>query len=111
MTANLIDVTADFFRANTPSTALLMVGGPAGLAWAYSSLALAGWLKQGRKLKTGYTRKVFHFLIFMSVVAIHTIWGTPTVCLFGGMTTMMIFYTTMQIVPTFLATLSLRGSP
>ena len=49
-------------------------------------------MKRHKGLKTGYTRKIFHFLIFMSVAVIHRIWGTPVVCLFGGMTTLVVFY-------------------
>ena len=96
MSASLIGITADFFRANIPSAALLMAGGPAGLAWAYACLAFAGWLKRAKSLRTGYTRKVFHFLIFTSVVAIHSAWGTPAVCLFGGMATMVIIYAILR---------------
>jgi phytol kinase len=43
-------------------------------------------------MKTGYTRKVFHFLIFGSVALIQWLWGTQIVCLFGGMTTLVVFY-------------------
>lgn len=53
---------------------------------------LAGFLKMRLRWKTGYTRKVFHFLIFGTVVIVHWIWGTPGVCLFGGMTTLVIAY-------------------
>ncbi len=62
------------------------------LLWAVVCLALCGCLKTRGNWRTGYTRKVFHFLIFGSVVAVHGIWGTPGVCLFGGMTTLAIAY-------------------
>ncbi|MHC4945320.1 MAG: hypothetical protein ACYTG7_20080 [Planctomycetota bacterium] len=81
-----------FFVDNFPDVTTLALGGPAGLLWAYSCLYLSGCLKKHRGLKTGYTRKTFHFLIFMSVVAIQSIFGTPGVCLFGGMTSLVIFY-------------------
>lgn len=69
-----------------------MIGGPLGLLWSYVCLYLAGYLKKHTGLKTGYTRKVFHFLIFTSVVIIQLIWGTPIVCLFGGMCSLIILY-------------------
>jgi phytol kinase len=85
-----------FFAANCPDASALAVGGPAALAWAAACLLAAGILKARLKLKTGYTRKVFHFLIFGTVVVIHWLWGTPGVCLFGGMTTVVIAYALLK---------------
>ena len=82
----------DFFIANFPDATALAVGGPAALLWAAVCLMFAGLLKTRGKLKTGYTRKVFHFLIFGTVVGIHFFWGTPGVCLFGGMTSVVIAF-------------------
>jgi phytol kinase len=82
----------DFFVANIPSWKALALGGPAALLWSAACLIFAGFLKTRLNWKTGYTRKVFHFLIFVSVALIHWIWGTPGVCLFGGMTTLVIVY-------------------
>lgn len=91
MTSNIKDILY-FFVKNFPSVKALFVGEPAALLWAAACLMLAGFLKTRRHWKTGYTRKVFHFLIFGSVAAIHWIWGTSGVCLFGGMTTLVIAY-------------------
>ncbi|MBN1506144.1 MAG: hypothetical protein JW955_04830 [Sedimentisphaerales bacterium] len=81
-----------FFVENTPDWPTLAVGGPVALAWAALCLLVSGLLKARWKLKTGYTRKCFHFLIFGTVVAVHWRWGTPGVCLFGGMTSLVIAY-------------------
>ena len=89
---SIVAKAVDFFAASIPGWRTLLTAGPAGLAWAYGCLALAGWLKRERQWRTGYTRKVFHFLIFTSVAAIHFLWGTPAVCLFGGMTSLVVFY-------------------
>ena len=86
----------DFFVANFPSAKALAVGGPAALLWAVACLMLAGFLQTRGNWKTGYTRKLFHFLIFGTVVVIHWIWGTPGVCLFGGMTTLTIAYALLR---------------
>lgn len=85
-----------FFIENIPGAKALVVGGPAALLWAAACLMLAGFLKMRWHWKTGYTRKVFHFLIFGSVVAVHWIWGTSGVCLFGGMTTLVIAYALLR---------------
>ncbi len=87
-----IQETLNFFVENFPNPKSLATGGPAALAWAVACLALCGFLKTRRNWRTGYTRKVFHFLIFGTVVAVHWIWKTPGVCLFGGVTTLAIAY-------------------
>jgi phytol kinase len=84
--------TLSFFIGNFPSGKGVLIGGPLGVLWSYVCLRFAGHLKLRKGYMTGYTRKIFHFLIFMSVVIIQLIWGTPTVCLFGGMCTLVIFY-------------------
>ena len=92
MTDAILTRVGQFFLNNVPSAQVSVLGAPLGIAWAYACLALDGWLKQSKKWRTGYTRKIFHFLIFINVVVIHSAWGTPAVCLFGGMTTLVIFY-------------------
>jgi phytol kinase len=88
----IIDRIVSFFVDNFPSWQAIAIGSPLALSWAYLCLSFAGHLKRKRRLKTGYTRKVFHFLIFTTAAVIHGVWGTPIVCLFGGMTTLVVFY-------------------
>jgi len=80
-----------FFFQNFPSWKAIAVGGPLGLAWSFAALWFAGKLKQ-QGARTGYTRKVFHFLIFSTVAALEWRVGTPAVCLFGGMSTLAVFF-------------------
>jgi len=89
---NLVDRLVSFFIDNFPPAEAILAGAPAGLIWAMACLLLAGYLKRSRGWKTGYTRKVFHFLIFFSVALIQRVWGTPLVCLFGGMTSLVLLY-------------------
>jgi len=90
--APVIDRFIMFFIENFPPTHVIFIAGPLGMAWAYLCLWLSGYLKIKKGWKTGYTRKTFHFLIFTSVAAIQGIWGTPVMCLFGGMTSLVILY-------------------
>ncbi len=83
--------TLEFFVRNFPSIRGIAVGAPMGLAWSFGSLWFAGRLKQNG-FRTGYTRKVFHFLIFGTVVALQWRLGTPAVCLFGGACTVVVFF-------------------
>jgi len=78
----VFDRLFEFGAQNMPSWRALALGGPPGLAWSFGALWFAGWL-QRRGARTGYTRKVFHFLIFTTVAALEWRLGTPAVCLFG----------------------------
>lgn len=82
----------DFFINNFPDTKILFIAAPAALIWAAACLIFAGYLKKYHKLKTGYSRKIFHFLIFGTVVFVNWRWGTRGVCIFGGMTSLVIGY-------------------
>ena len=86
-----VDRALEFFITNFPSWEAIAIGGPLGLAWSFAALWFAGRLKQ-RGTRTGYTRKVFHFLIFSTVAALQWRFGTPAVCLFGGMCTLAVFF-------------------
>ncbi len=87
----VIDHMLEFFIANFPSWEALAIGVPLSLAWSFTSLWFAGKLKQ-RGVRTGYTRKVFHFLIFSTVAVLQWRLGTLAVCLFGGMCTLAVFF-------------------
>jgi phytol kinase len=86
-----LDKAIGFFVVNFPSPQLIALGSPLGLAWSLASLWFAGWLKRNG-VKTGYTRKVFHFLIFGTAAALQWSLGTPAVCLFGGLCSLVIFF-------------------
>jgi phytol kinase len=82
----------EFLKQNTPPVATILTLGPVFLAWAYACLAFAGYLKTSRKLRTGYTRKTFHVLTFLTAATLQVTEGLPLVCLFGGMTTLVLVY-------------------
>jgi phytol kinase len=86
-----LDKAIGFFIANFPSPQMIAFGGPLGLAWSLACLWFAGRLKRNG-MRTGYTRKVFHFLIFGTVAALQWSVGTPAVCLFGGLCTLVVFF-------------------
>jgi len=87
----LLDRAIGFFVQNFPSWEAMAVGGPLGLAWSFAALWLAGTL-QRRGTRTGYTRKVFHFLMFATVAVLQWRMGTPAVCLFGSACTVAVFF-------------------
>jgi phytol kinase len=81
-----------FLRYNTPPIYDIVTLGPLFLIWAYACLAFAGYLKSQRNVKTGYTRKTFHILTFLTAAGLQLTAGLPLVCLFGGMTTLVLAY-------------------
>ena len=82
----------DFLIANTPSVSEVILLGPPFLVLAAVYLGLAGNLKLHRGLSTGYSRKLFHFLVFGTAGAVQLILGVRALCLFGGCTSLVIFY-------------------
>ena len=90
------DRLLNFFVDNLPSWQAMVVGGPLGASWAFACLHVAGWLKRHHGLKTGYSRKIFHFLIFTTAAVLQAGWGTSHVCLFGGMTSLIILYALLR---------------
>lgn len=87
----LSDRLAAFFVENFPSGRALAVEGPPGLLWSLAALWFAGTLKR-HGMRTGYTRKVFHFIIFGTVAALQWTRGTPAVCIFSAMCTLVVFF-------------------
>ncbi len=81
-----------FLLDSLPPWEMALVGVPAGILWSLGCLALAGHLKQSRGWPTGYTRKVFHFLIFFSAALARWAGGTPALCLLGAACSLAIFY-------------------
>ena len=75
-----------------PNPQVVLVCGPLGLLWSYCCLRFVGYLKCVRGFRTGYTRKIFHVLIFLSAVAVQARWGVAAVCLFGAMVSVVIAY-------------------
>ena len=74
----------DFLMNNLPTMRELLAAAPPALAWTGVCLALAGWLKRYCHWKTGYTRKVFHFLVFGSAALVQSFWGLQSLCIFGA---------------------------
>ena len=53
---------------------------------------LAGWLKLRRSVRTGDTRKLFHFSVFFLATALYATLGPPGVNLLGGLAAIYIGY-------------------
>ena len=91
-----MDEILSFFVENFPSGKAILLGGPLGIIWSLLCLHIAGYLKGQRGWRTGFTRKVFHFLIFGTASGLQVAGGTPLVCLFGGMTSVVLLYAILR---------------
>jgi len=75
-----------------PNPATFVIGALVALVWSYSCLSFAAHLKTNHRLRTGYTRKLFHALIFASAVVVQAIGGFWAVCVFGSMVSLVVGY-------------------
>ena len=75
-----------------PNPTAMMLGALVALVWSYACLSFAAHLKTEMRVRTGYTRKVFHVLIFTSAVFVHAIGGFWAVCVFGAMVSLVVGY-------------------
>ena len=73
-----------------PNPNSIVLGALVALVWSYSCLSFVGHLKQNLRVHSGYTRKLFHLLIFTSAVFAHAIGGFWAVCVFGLMVSLVV---------------------
>ncbi|MBP6047978.1 MAG: hypothetical protein KA526_00715 [Chitinophagales bacterium] len=86
----------NFFIDNFPSFKQLLLLFPISILWSLFSLYLAGICKQKWKWKTGYTRKLFHFLIFISAYFYQRYAGISAVFILGWSVTIVLIYAWIQ---------------
>ena len=75
-----------------PSPEVIAVVAPLAAVYAVFAAWLAGRLKVKRGLRTPYTRKTFHFLVFTMAGAVQLQWQTPGVVVFGAVVSLVVFY-------------------
>ncbi len=80
------------YAAVVPSVGVLAALSVAFLFYGLFAATLAGWLRVTKGVKTSYTRKIFHFLIFTMAGAIQLTLGLPSVMLFGIVITSCVMF-------------------
>jgi phytol kinase len=85
-----------FIHRNIPPLRVALTFGPVFLLWVYACLNFAGYLRLRRGVRTGYTRKVFHVLTFITAAALQATLGLPLLCLFGAAVTTVLAYTLVR---------------
>ena len=75
---------------NLPNPSTMILVALLALAWSYACLSLAAHLKTRFRLRSGYTRKLFHVLIFVSAAIVSVLGGFWAVCVFGAMVSLVV---------------------
>lgn len=84
------------FLRQLPTLAEIVGLGPPSVALAAVYLYVAGRLKRDRGWPTGYTRKVFHFLVFTTAATVQLACGLGPLLVFGAATSAVIFYALLR---------------
>jgi phytol kinase len=79
-----------YVAVRLPSPTIIILSAAVALVWSYSCLSLAAHLKVNVGVRTGYTRKLFHVLIFVSAVFANAFGGFWAVCVFGMMVSLVV---------------------
>lgn len=81
-----------FIERAWPSAALWLFLFPAALVYGAAAAWLAGWLRVQKGWRVGYTRKVFHFLIFTAAGVLQLVWALPVVVVFGTAISLLVLW-------------------
>lgn len=84
-----------FVYEKFPTPEILIVFSGNGLVWAVVTLGFAGILKK-RGVKTGYTRKVFHFLIFSGAAYAQVKGELPGVLAYSMGVSLVVMYAVLK---------------
>lgn len=79
-----------FFADNLPAPRLILWLFPVALLYSFLSLFTAGICKKALLWKTGYSRKLFHFLIFFSAFGLQLTIGIGGVFILGWAVTILL---------------------
>ncbi len=82
----------ELFLSSLPNTRVLFTVAPIALVTISLAAWLSGYLRTRRNVRTAYTRKLFHFLVFTAVSVVHLIWRLPGVTVFGIIATLIVLY-------------------
>lgn len=81
-----------FFLDNFPSFWLICWFFPIAFLYSFISLYIAGFCKQHFQWRTGFSRKLFHFLIFIAAFVCQQKMGLPGVFILGWSVTLVLIF-------------------
>ncbi len=80
----------DFLNRAIPSLELIRQLGPLIFGYVLVVALLVSYLKKQHQVRTAYTRKIFHFLIFSTASIFQIKYGLPAVVLFGSIVSLFV---------------------
>lgn len=86
---NFIQFFIDYF----PSFSEILKLFPICLALAIAYISLTGWLRKNKGWRVGYSRKTFHFLVFITASIFQVKFGIPGVFILGWAVTAVVLFT------------------
>lgn len=96
MTQSIVESFKYLFIDNFPSLKLILWLLPSSFIFGILILFFAGILKRNFKVRTGLTRKLFHFVVFGSAGIIQFIIGLPATLVFGGGISLVVLYALLK---------------
>jgi phytol kinase len=75
-----------------PTARTFAIVAPPAALYGLVAISIAGYLRTKKNLRTPYTRKVFHFLVFTMASVVQLLWRLHGVVVFGGVVSLFVFY-------------------
>lgn len=89
---NIFKELFDFFYHHFPDHSLILYLFPITLFLSVLYLRIAGYLRVKKNWRVGFTRKLFHFLVFSTAVVYKFYFSIPGVFILGWAVTAVVFY-------------------
>jgi phytol kinase len=75
-----------------PEPSVIAIVTPLTIVSIFGFLYLSGTIKLSHGIKTNYTRKLFHILVFTLAGVVGFFWGFKAVMFYGGITALIVIY-------------------
>ncbi|MDQ3292787.1 MAG: hypothetical protein M3Q05_15990 [Bacteroidota bacterium] len=86
----------NFINRAIPTPGLIEQLGPFILGYVLVVAFLVSYLKKQHQVRTAYTRKIFHFLIFSTASIFQLKYGLPAVVLFGSIVGLFVLFAVIK---------------
>ncbi len=92
----LLQNTSEFISRAVPSMKVFVIITPILFLYTWFSLWFASFLKLKKSLKTAYTRKVFHIMIFLMAGILQIVLGLSGVVMFGIIVVLFVLFSVFK---------------
>lgn len=88
-----VELGIHFIMTSMPTVKTIILFTPFCFLYAYICACYSGWLRVKKNVRTSYTRKVFHFLIFTMACFVQVLGGIQATVLYGTVVSCCVLYT------------------